>query len=89
MSKKTKSVREQIKEMEQKQREQAPPPPAKKPAPTTMSFDQWWMKVNKTMKFKPWLKEVLLADFKARGLGKEALESEYNAALDKFGYKLP
>jgi hypothetical protein len=89
---KKKSIREQIKEMEVKSRQQAieaAPAPAKPKEPAAISFDQWWMVASKKLKLKPWLKEVIAADFKARGLSKDEKEESYNQALEKFGYKLP
>lgn len=91
---KRKSIKQQIKEMEAKKREEVQanlPPPKPSPAKQekTISFDQWWMKVTKRVKLSTWLKEVILADFKARGLSKEETEERFNKALELFGYKLP
>jgi len=90
---KKKSIKQQIKEMEAKKREeeQANIPAPKPSAPKedkVISFDQWWMKASKKIKLSSWLKEVLLADFKARGLSKEETEERFNKALEQFGYKI-
>ena len=90
---KKKNIREQIREMEAKKREQEI---ASAPSVTvsngaqgkTVTFDQWWMMANKKVKLQPWLKEVIKADFKARGLGKEETEESFNSALALFGYKI-
>jgi len=52
-----------------------------------ISFDQWWMMVNKSSQLKPWMKEVIFADFKGRSLTKEETAAKYDWALQQFGYK--
>ena len=51
-----------------------------------VSFDQWWMMINKSAKLKPWMKEVVFADFKGRSLSREETMEKYNWALRQFGY---
>ena len=54
----------------------------------TLSYDEWWMLTNKKLNLRPHLKEIILADFKGRGLTiKENLE-KYNKALSLFGYSV-
>jgi len=53
-----------------------------------VSFDQWWMSVNRKIKLQPWLKEVMFVDFKARGAGKMETEKRYNELLGLFGYHI-
>ncbi len=53
-----------------------------------VSFDQWWMMVNKSSQLKPWMKEIILADFKGQSLSKEETVEKYDKALEKFGYKV-
>jgi hypothetical protein len=88
-----KSIREQVRDMEKKQRastaKKVEVKLVKSEPEASISFEQWWMLVNKKMDFKPWLKEVMKADFKSRGLGANEKESAFNAALEKFGYRLP
>jgi hypothetical protein len=79
-----KNLNEQIKEMEMKKREESAPkvePEAK------VSFDSWYH--QKKDKFaKCHHKEIILADFKARGLSEEATIEEYDRALGLYGIKL-
>jgi hypothetical protein len=50
-------------------------------------FDVWWMDINRRVTMKSWMKEIVKADFKGRGLSdKETIES-YDAALRVFGLK--
>lgn len=53
----------------------------------TISYEQWWMMVNKPANLKPWMKEIVWADFKARGMKKEETKESFDAALRKFGIK--
>lgn len=52
-----------------------------------ISYDQWWMMIQKKVKLRPHLKEVIWADFKARGAGKMESEEKYDELLKVFGYK--
>ena len=53
-----------------------------------VSFDQWWMMVSKSPKLKVWMKEIIMADFKSRGLSKEEPKESYDEALKLFGIQL-
>lgn len=53
-----------------------------------ISFDQYWMLLNRKMELRPWLKEIMWADFKARGLSPHETEAAYNRASVQFGLKL-
>jgi len=79
-------LRSKIKEMESKKREEQAQIVAK--PDSTMSFDQWWMGASKKLKLKQHLKEILWADFQARGLKKEATSEQYDAACRLFGYSI-
>jgi hypothetical protein len=86
-------MRKQIKEVEDKKRIEALRAAKAKPVSPnegipTVSFDQWWMTVNGKASLKPWMKEIIWVDFKARGLGKSETEEAYNNALKLFGIKL-
>lgn len=86
-------MRKQIKEVEDKKRIEAIRAAKAKPiSPNagipTMTFDQWWMTVNGKKSLKPWMKEIVWADFKARGKTKNETEESYNKALELFGIKL-
>lgn len=84
-------LKRQMKEMEDKQREEAlasaevtiVPPPGQDVE--KVSFDQWWMMLNGKKKRRSSLKEVLWAEFKSRGLSKEEAVEAYDNALRLFG----
>ena len=76
----SKKLKEQIKEMEA----------GKRPAPViapeeVLSFDQWWMSMNRTRDLRPSLKEIVWADFNARGLTKQETAKKYDEGLKIFG----
>lgn len=50
-----------------------------------VSFEQWWMKINRKVSIKSWMKEIIWVDMKARGLSKSETEDKYNEALKLFG----
>ena len=50
------------------------------------SFDVWWALASKKSNFRPYLKEIIWADFKGRGLNKEETLKCFYDALKKFGY---
>lgn len=50
-----------------------------------ISFDQWWVMVQAKVSMRPHYKEILLADFQARGLTKLETEQRYNDTLRVFG----
>jgi hypothetical protein len=77
---KDKELKAKIKEMEAKKREEVAPEVEAK-----VSFDQWWVMLTKRMTVRPSLKEILWADFNARGVGKEELSSKYDECLKLFG----
>ena len=87
--------RKAIKAVKRKKREEAinslPEYAKVKPvieADKKISFDQWWMIVNKRVSLPYWQKEVILADFKGRGLSKLESEKSFDDALKMFGIKL-
>ena len=51
------------------------------------NFDTWWVDTSKRLNLAPHMKEIVWADFKARGLKKTATNKQYNDALAMFGYK--
>ena len=83
-------LRKQIKERQKEDREKAKTevivPVEKKAEEGKISFDQWWMKINKKIKLRYHLKEIIWVDFKARGADKMELESKYDEMLKLFGY---
>lgn len=52
-----------------------------------IDFDTWWMDINRRVKMKPWMKEVVKADFKGRGLTLKETMEKYDDALRLFGIK--
>lgn len=80
----TKNLKEQIKEMEKKNRQESTP----KAMPLEMiSFSSWYHQ-RKDKIAKCHHKEIIMADFKARGLGEEATVEEFDKALELYGVKL-
>lgn len=63
-----------------------PKEPVKIP-PQIISFDQWWMLINKQLKLQSYMKEILRVDFNARGLKEEETQECFDAACRKFGYE--
>jgi hypothetical protein len=61
--------------------------PALAPQQPSVSFDAWWAMVQKQMP-RQHSKEVVLADFKARGMRMQEPVSAYNNALTLYGVKL-
>ena len=76
----------EIKAMENKKRQevakQAPPPPADK----KMAFDAWYALRGSSIPAQH-MKEILRADFKARGLSDMETLQRYDAALVQYGVK--
>ena len=79
---KEKSLKRKIKEMESAQREQNQVTPS---PDQILSFDQWWVALSKRMTLRPSLKEIVWADFNARGIKKEELATRYEEGLKLFG----
>lgn len=79
-----KSLKQEIKAMEQKMREEAAP---KVSLEKDISFDSWYHQ-RKGMINKCHKKEVIWADFQARGLKKQAQIDQYDRALELYGVKL-
>ena len=57
-----------------------------KKQPLKFSFDVWWALASKKGNFRPHLKEIMWADFRARGLNKEETLECFYDALKQFGY---
>lgn len=53
-----------------------------------VSFDQWWMIASKKRTFRPYMKEVIFADFKGRGLKARETIARFDEALRKFGINI-
>ena len=81
---KEKNLKAQIKEMEAKKREEAAP--VIEPE-VELTFDSWFHQ-RKPMIPKMHVKEVIQAEFKARGLGEKATMAAFDAALALYGVKL-
>lgn len=97
MARKKKSERElaianEIKKMEVANKEEAAklaPRPQSQPDAESISFDIWWMGFIRKVKIRPSYKEVIIADFKARGLTMQEKQEDYDKAIELFGIKLP
>lgn len=61
--------------------------PASQPQQPLVSFDAWWAMASKNLP-QHHSKEVVLADFKARGLRAQEHMAAYNKALALYGIKL-
>ena len=79
---KEKSLKRQIKEMEDAAREQNQAPLQ---VDDVLSFDQWWVALSRRMTLRASLKEIMWADFNSRGLKKEDTAANYESALKLFG----
>jgi len=79
---KQKTLKNKIKEMETAKRLEAV---VHMPPDNMVSFDQWWVALSKRMSLRPSLKEIMWADFRARGLNKEESNAKYDEALKLFG----
>ena len=77
-----KNLKRKIKEMEDAKREQNSQPASPN---ERQSFDHWWIMLNKRMSLRPHLKEIIWADFNARGLKKEEPAVKYDEGLKLFG----
>lgn len=78
-------LKKKIKEVEDKIREEVM---ETIPVAEEISFDQWWMITNKRLKLRAHYKEILAADFKARGITKSETKERYDEALKIFGIKI-
>lgn len=83
---KKKSLKEEIKAMESKKREEKEVKVVKD-VEKKVSFESWFKK-RKSQIPAVHKKEIIVADMKARGIGKEATMAEFDAALEKYGVKL-
>jgi hypothetical protein len=81
---KEKNLKAQIKEMEIKKREESAP--VIEPE-TEVAFDSWFHQ-RKAMIPKIHMKEVIQAEFKARGLDGKATVAAFDKALALYGVKL-
>ena len=87
-------LRTRIARMEKEKRETAikkaekVAPKIKPEQPAGVLFKLWWVDVSKRLNLKPYLKEIVWADFKSRGLGKREPKEKYDQAMAKFGYKV-
>ena len=51
-----------------------------------ISFDQWWIMINKRFAAKPWMKEILRADFNGRGLSENESKEAFDNGLKACGF---
>lgn len=97
MTRKKKSEKElvlakEIKKMEMANKAEAAksiPKSESTPVAESISFDIWWMGFIRKVKIRPSYKEIIIADFKARGLSMKEKQEDYDKAIESFGIKLP
>ena len=77
-------LKDKIKEMEAKNREESAPKAAPK---ALVSFDSWFHQ-RKDKFARCHHKEIIAADFKARGVKDEASMEDFDKALELYGIKL-
>ena len=83
------AMAKQIKDMEVKKKAAAAELlPKEKPVDNSISFDQWWMGLVRKCDIRPSYKEIIKADFAARGLKINATQEEFDKALELYGIKL-
>lgn len=84
MSDKKKNLKDEIKKMETKKREKSAP---KQAAEKKISFDSWYH-LRKNLIKKCHMKEIIWADFTARGVKLKQTMAEFDKALELYGIKL-
>lgn len=97
MARKQKNTKEmalakEIKKMEMAKKDEAAktaPQPKAKPEADVIDFDMWWMGMIRKVDMRPSYKEIVIADFKARGFSMREKQEDYDRALELFGIKLP
>lgn len=83
-SKTTKELKAEIKEMENEKRKELL---KLTPKEKKVSFDSWYkQRLHKIPKMH--IKEIILADFKARGLGKSETLDDFDKALKLYGVEI-
>jgi hypothetical protein len=84
MTSKEKTTKELIKEMENEKRKEAL---KLSPKDTKVSFDSWYKQRSDIIP-KMHIKEIILADFKARGLSKIETLDDFDKALKLYGVEI-
>lgn len=85
--KKEKSLDEQIKEMEKEKRKESMDKVFGNKPEKKVSFDSWFHQRKDKIK-SCHKKEILMADFKARGLSAKETADKFDKALELYGVKL-
>lgn len=70
-----------------RKREDAQPAVQEAPQPMKVDFDAWWAMNEKKIPLQH-RKEIILAEFSARGLSMKETMQSYHDALKKYGVKL-
>ena len=83
--KKKNDVKGTIKEMEAKKRENLTE--NIEVVPNKVSFETWWFMRSRGIPARH-SKEIILVDFKARGLTMDETLADFDAALEKYGVSL-
>lgn len=87
-SEKELAVAKEIKDMEVSTKEEAAKSAPKQQTETvaeSISFDVWWMGFIREVKIRPSYKEIIIADFKARGLSMKEKKETFDKAIKAFG----
>jgi hypothetical protein len=53
-----------------------------------ITFDQWWVDKSNTLKQPPYMKEIVRADFKGRGLADSHSPEKWDWAAKQFGLSI-
>lgn len=77
------NIKDVIKMMENEKRKKVVPVAPEQYV--SISFEIWWIGISKKLNLKSWMKEIILADFKGRGLTEKELPAKYDEALKLFG----
>lgn len=73
-----------IREYEKAQRSQV----IKEDAVEAIGFDQWWADNSSNLKLAPYMKEIIRADFRGRGLDGLNENDKWNLAAKQFGLSI-
>lgn len=85
MNAKNKDARKAIKEYEKSQREAAQKLASNQEETKLVDFDQWWLERANVIKQPQYIKEILKADAKGRGLTGNQSYEKWDWAAKQFG----
>lgn len=88
MSSKNKEALKSMKEYEKAQRETAAKLTNAEKSPVEIDFDQWWIEKSHLIKQPSYIKEILYADAKGRGLVGKQTSEKWDEAAKLFGLSI-